>query len=98
MRCDFVCRARWPVAAGLLWSELVPSAMAATPQIFPVQSHLVPVLVAAVFILPAAFAGLLSLLRRLGRSRALAGVSLAVAVVALVAFYGEPSWLAALRV
>ena len=97
MRCVALHRA-WLALAGL-WIACDPLqvANAATPQIFPVKSHLVPVLVAAVFMLPATFAGCLSLMRRVGRGRAIAGVGVAAAVV-WVALYGEPSWLTALRV
>ncbi|MGE0699858.1 MAG: hypothetical protein AB7O57_12245 [Hyphomicrobiaceae bacterium] len=44
-------------------------ASAAADQLFPVKQHLVPVVVAATFILPAAIAGIMSMLRRLGVAR-----------------------------
>jgi hypothetical protein len=73
--------------------------MAAGAQMFPVQSHLVPVVVAAVFVLPAAAAGLLSGLRRLRQARgAMLAVGLLAIAIMAVAMYAEPSFLASIRV
>ena len=74
------------------------SAMAAAPQVFPVKPHLVPVLVAAVFVLPAGLAGFLSALRRLRQARSgVWAAGLLLAAVAAVAMYAEPQLLASLR-
>lgn len=73
-------------------------ALAAPPQLFPVQPHLVPVVVAAAFILPAAMAGFLSVMRRLGRAGgAVLGAGLLVVALAAVAAYVQPDLLLALR-
>lgn len=73
-------------------------ALAAPAQLFPVQPHLVPVVVAAAFILPAAMAGFLSVMRRLGRAGgAMLGAGLIMAALAVGATYVQPSLLAALR-
>ncbi len=74
-------------------------AAAAGGQMFPVGSHLVAVVVAAAFILPAGIAGVASLVKRAGRSPAgLLGVGLlAIGAVAVVAL-ANPGMLASLRV
>ncbi len=74
-------------------------ALAGLPQVFPVQSSLVPVVVAAAFILPAAIAGVLSLLRRAGRAMGpVAGLGVVVAVAAAFAAYADPTLIAAFRI
>ena len=74
-------------------------AAAASAQMFPVGSHLVPVVVAMAFILPAGIAGLASVMKRVGRSPAglLGAGLLAIGAVAVVAL-ANPGLLAGLRV
>ena len=87
-----------PVMVCLAKGEAL-AAFAGLPQVFPVQSSLVPVVVAAAFILPAAIAGVLSLLRRAGRSMGpVLGLGLVVAGAAAYAAYADPNFIAALRI
>lgn len=76
----------------------IGNAFAAVPQLFPLEPHLVPVAVAAVFILPAIAACVISGLRRL---RQAGGAALAIGVLAVtmaaVVMYADPQFLAALR-
>jgi hypothetical protein len=73
MRFGDTCGAIAILGAVVVSISSVGGALAADPQVFPVQPHLVPVLVAAVFVLPAAMAGLMSgIRRRQGRGALLA--------------------------
>ncbi len=84
--------------AGLAHAEALTT-FAGLPRVFPVQSGLVPMVVAAAFILPAAIAGVFSLLRRVGRLVGpVMGLGLATAVAAAYAAYADPNLLVALRV
>lgn len=75
------------------------AAITGLPQLFPVQSSLVPVVVAAAFILPAAVAGVLSVLRRATHALGpVLGLGLIVAGAAAVAVYADPTLIAALRI
>ena len=87
-----------PAMTGLAHAEALAT-FAGLPRIFPVQSSLVPMVVAAAFILPAAMAGVLSLLRRAGRSIGpVLGLGLGVVAAAAYAAYANPNLLAALRI
>jgi hypothetical membrane protein len=82
--------------ASLGW---IGSAFAASPQVFPVQPHLVPMVVAAVFVLPAAAAGLLSGFRRLRQGRGfMLAIGLLAAAAVAIAVYRDPQFLASIRV
>lgn len=98
MRFGDTCGAIAILGAVVVSISSVGGALAADPQVFPVQPHLVPVLVAAVFVLPAAMAGLMSgIRRRQGRGALLAIGLLAIATVA-VAMYADTAFLASMRV
>ncbi len=94
---------QWPSLAGMAIAVLTASfgmalpAEAATRGLFPVQSHLVPAVVAATFILPAALAGVLSAMRRLQRSPGkLLGLLLIAMGAAGAILYVNPGLLATL--
>lgn len=73
----------WMVVPGLVWASTAMAGPAGT-QVFPVSGQLVPVLVAAVFVLPAALAGIVSLVNRISRTgTAVAGALLILSMVAL---------------
>jgi hypothetical protein len=90
-------RKSWsPGLLAVLLTATASQATAAVPlsgQAFPVPSSLVPLVVGAVFVLPAALAGLLSLVRR---SRAGLGVIVAATTVAAV-LYARPDVLHVIR-
>lgn len=93
---------RWfgaPLGVLISWIGSTGAAHAGGIQLFPVQPHLVPVLVAAIFVLPAGIAGLLSGMRHLWKrpARALAIGLLAGAMVAILS-YVEPQLLGLARV
>lgn len=105
-KVGFVMRFEW-VPAPLRALAVVPAALiltggsteAAMPQIFPVKPNLVPILVAATFILPAAAAGVLSVLRRAGRAMGpVVSVGVLVVVAAALAVYADPLLIASLRI
>ena len=98
MRFGRMRRPAVAIAAALGLQGASSAAFAAPGQLFPVPSHLVPMVVAAAFMLPAAMAGVLSVMRRAGRGRgAIVGAGLAVAAIAAVAFI-DPGLLTARRV
>lgn len=82
-------RKRHILASALVTMEC-SEAMAADLRLFPASSHLVPVVVIAVFVLPAVLAGLVSTARRLchgsGRFIALAS-TLATCVVGGIVYF-----------
>lgn len=97
-------RRRWCSVLGgfgalACWLARDGVAIAANGQMFPVRSHLVPVVVVAAFILPAAFAGVGSLAKRYRASpAALLGLGLlAVGALALAAI-ANPHLLAGVRI
>ena len=98
------CRGRrwWGASAVLISGALMlwaGVAEAGTSRLFPVQQHLVPALVALVFMLPALLAGALSALSRLGRGTGtVVGVGLAGLCALAVAVYLDPRLIDALRV
>lgn len=78
-----------PFALAMLIGGVTPvSAGPAVGQVFPVPGHLVPLLVAAVFMLPAVAAGFVSLVLRLGgkRSRLVSALLLATVIAMTVAW------------
>ncbi len=90
-------RSWWGALPAVTLMSVAKPAMAAVAlagQAFPVPSSLVPLVVAAVFVLPAAVAGLLSLLRRFSHTGR--GVVLA-ATAAAVALYARPDLLLLIR-
>lgn len=100
MRFDRV-PAPWRALAVLLALILgcATPAAAQMPQVFPVKPSLVPMVVAATFILPAAVAGMTSLVRRAGRAMGpLASVGVLAIVAAALVVYGDPRLLASLRI
>lgn len=87
------------LGAAAVWLGHNGGAIAANGQMFPVGSHLVPIVVAAAFILPAALAGLGSLVKRCrANPAAFLGLGLlAVGALALAAI-ANPQLLAGVRV
>jgi hypothetical protein len=74
------------------------AAAAAEAHFFPVSPHLVPAVVAAVFVLPAAIGCLASGARRAGRAIGpVLGMGLIVAAIAVITAYVDPSLLKVLR-
>ncbi|MEZ5853715.1 MAG: hypothetical protein R3D67_02820 [Hyphomicrobiaceae bacterium] len=85
-------------ANGLVMGATEP-ALAAAPQVFPVSSGLVPLVVAAAFILPALLAATWSSMKRTtGRMAPVLGAALFLGVAIGAAAYVRPDLLAALRI
>lgn len=86
------------LAAPALLVQGAGIAEAALPQVFPVKPGLVPAVVAATFVLPAAAAGVLSIVRRIGRATGpVAGIALLIVVALAVVVYVDPNMMAAVR-
>lgn len=98
MRFGDTCGAIAILGAVVVSISSVGGALAADPQVFPVQPHLVPVLVAAVFVLPAAMAGLMSGIRRRQARGALLAIGLLAIATVAVAMYADTAFLASIRV
>ncbi len=88
---------RWRDASILVIAAVTASpamALAGSGSIFPVDQTLVPVVVAAAFLLPALVAGVVSALLRLARSRmGLLGITV-LAIGAALAFAAPAGWVA----
>ncbi len=85
-------------AAALTLAATAPS-LAAGPQVFPVKSAFVPVVVAAAFIMPALVAGTWSSMKRsAGRMAPALAVALAIGLAAGVTAYARPDLLSVLRI
>ena len=100
-------RSMWGRCAGLALAAVMAvgvvgadnSAVAADAQLFPVHSSLVPVVVAAVFVLPALMAASMSVMRRAARSAGpVLGIGLLVVAAAAVVVLVRPELLASIRV
>lgn len=74
-------------------------AYAAGSQVFPAQPHLVPLVVAAVFVLPAAIAGIMSGFHRLWRRPSpTLWISLLSTAVIVAFAYMQPQLLSAIKI
>ncbi|MDX2155778.1 MAG: hypothetical protein SFW09_04630 [Hyphomicrobiaceae bacterium] len=102
MRAGWVrVRATSPVLVGVASAFAVaggPAVAASAQQLFPVRSGLVPLVVAATFMLPALLAGVLSVARRAARSPGVLGLGALVAAAAALLLYARPDLLTVFRV
>ena len=88
------------IAGGLSVSLLfVAQAQAASGQLFPVKPSLVPMVVAAAFVMPALMAAVWSVVKRWSRQvHPVLGVGVLATLVAVVLAVSRPELLSALRI
>ena len=87
------------LGALVLFATAASPLLAAAPQVFPVKSGVVPLVVAAAFILPALLAATWSGMKRsAGRTARVFGLFLFLGAAVGAAAYIKPDLLAALRI